>query len=89
MIKGLKDIDKLKQKLQVRMSVIRGLEGTVDVGKTTSFTPGGSFIHQDIKDADGNITMFEEESAQFEKKYPELFQFLRSINQDVNRSVEG
>lgn len=89
MIKGIKGIDKLKQKLLRRATVIRGLEGSVEIdNKNSDFVPG-PFLHQNVKDEDGNLIMSEEESAQFEVDNPELFNFLRGINRKVNRSVEG
>jgi hypothetical protein len=88
MIKGIKNIDKVIQKLQRRQAVINSLEGKVDIGKTASFVPG-PFLHQDVKDEDGNLKMSERESAQFEQDNQEIFDFIRGIYRQINRSVEG
>ena len=88
-IKGIEGIDSLKQKLLKRMAVIRSLECIVEIDpKNSGFVPG-SFLHQDMKDEDGNIVITEKESAQFEVDNPDIFNFLRNINHRVNSSLEG
>jgi len=88
MIKGIKDLDKVMRKLRLRQAVIDSLPGEADISKTTSFVPG-PFLHQDVKDENGNLKMSEQESAQFERDNQATFDFLRGIYHQINRSMEG
>ena len=88
MIEGIKDLEKMIQKLKVRQAIIDSLQGEVDIKATTSFVPG-PFLHQEVKDEDGNLKMSEQESAQFELDNQEVFDFLRGITHQINESTKG
>lgn len=88
-VKGIKQLENLMRKLQVRQGVIDQMDDTeVDLEHTSSFTPG-PYLHQDVRDPQGDIIMSEEESAKFEQDNPEVFRFLRDIKSRIDRSMEG
>lgn len=88
-VKGIPQLENLLRKLQTRQGVIDQLDGSeVDLKKTTTFVKG-PYLHQDVRDEEGNIIMTEKESAQFEKDNPELFNYLRNLKSQIDRSMEG
>lgn len=89
MIKGIDQLQSLMRKLQTRQGVIDEMNGAkIDLKKTSTFVKG-PYLHQDVKDGDGNLLMSERESAQFELDNPELFNYLRDIKSRLDRSLEG
>jgi len=72
--KGLKDIQKYIEKMA---NVVRRKQGTVDLGKEKIFVEGGPFLHQSTD------KMSEEDSAAFERDSPELFNFLRALDDEL------
>lgn len=87
---SIKGIDKLlgvMQKLQVRQEVIDQLNGAeFDLKSSKTFVPG-PFLHQDVKDKDGDVVVTEKESAKFEKDNQELFNMLRHLKTMVDRTL--
>lgn len=86
-IEGLDKLQDLVRKFQTRKSTLQAMDGEV-VDERNTFTPG-PYLHQDVKDEDGNIILTEEESSRFERDNPELFRILRDLKVRIDRSMLG
>ncbi|MHA2279288.1 MAG: hypothetical protein ACXAC5_00145 [Promethearchaeota archaeon] len=67
-----------RNRLEKAIDIINRKQGSkVDLVKEKVFTRGGPFLHQDSQ------TMTEKESAEFERQNPELFAYLRALDQQL------
>lgn len=87
-IEGLDKLKRLIDRIEQREKYLidKGQE-EVDLKKFQDPVMG-TFLHQDIFDADGKVIITEEESAEFERKHPEIFKYLQSIKSEAFRILE-
>lgn len=71
------ELDSVMDKLKSIFELVESKDGqVVNLAKERIFTQG-PFLHQNTED------MSEEESAEFERKNPELFNFLRAFDDQL------
>ena len=74
----MNEINDVIKRLQRVSEKVQSLDAQkIDLVKENSFVKGGPFLHQDTDE------MSEEESAKFERSNQELFDFLRSLDEDL------
>lgn len=67
----------LRKRVEKAIQIINDLDGKkIDLSKQSTFIRG-AYLHQDTDE------VTEEESAAFERENPELFNFLRSIDDEI------
>ena len=71
-------LDDVIKRFRAAADLIESQDGRrIDLTKERIFVKGSPFVHQDTE------KMSEEESAEFERENPELFNFLRAFNDQI------
>lgn len=82
-ISGIEELNELTKKLEHVHHLLDSLNNqTVDLENTKTFVQG-PFLHQNTEEST------EENSANFEKKYKQLFDYLRDLKLKIENELNG